>query len=80
MAQYSYKSMFKISRKIFSRLIVWFIPYTIIYAILTLFTKNLTWKFYISSAEVVAIILVLLLVVPGLIIAVFTKDNVEDLD
>lgn len=80
MAEDSYKSMFRVSRIFFSRLIVWFIPYTIIYAILTLFIKRLTWKFYVRSAEVVAIVLILLLVVPALIIAIFTNDNVEDLD
>jgi len=80
MTKASHKSMFRISRKISSRLIVWFIPYTIIYAILSLFSKNLTLHFYIRSAEVVGVFIILLVVIPALIIAIFTTDNVEDLD
>jgi hypothetical protein len=72
------KSLIRISRSIFSRTIIWFIPYSIIYAILILFFKNLSWHFYIKSVEVLLVLVALLIIIPGVLMAEFTTDEIED--
>jgi uncharacterized membrane protein len=72
--------MIKITRRIFSRTVVFFVPYTLIYGVLWLLNIIGSWHFWIISATIAFIILTLLIVIPGIIVGFKRNIDVEDID
>ena len=75
--------MNKAARKIFSRLLVWFILYSILYGLLSIFNATAGWHFWIRSAEIVGAILLLLIFIPAAIqvyTAILTSIPIDDND